>query len=71
MTIFINPWIFLIWVVAAWIIGILGRDTRFGFVGNFLIAFVFSPIVGILVLLAAERAKSPLAVRKRKGRRII
>lgn len=71
MTIFINPWIFLIWVVAAWIIGILGRDTRFGFVGNFLIAFVFSPIVGILVLLAAERSREGVAVRRRKRRRII
>lgn len=54
MTIFVNPWIFLIWVVASWIIGMLGRDTRFGFAGNFLVSFLFSPLVGIIVLLASD-----------------
>ncbi|MBD1544672.1 hypothetical protein [Roseibium aggregatum] len=59
MTLFVNPWIFLIWVVASWIIGMLGRDTRFGFAGNFLVAFLFSPLVGIIVLLAADRWRRP------------
>lgn len=60
MTIFVNPWIFLIWVVASWIIGMIGRETRFGFAGNFLVAFLFSPLVGVIVLLASERwTRSP------------
>lgn len=66
MTIFVNPWIFLLWVLASWIIGVLGRDTRFGFVGNFLIAFVFSPVVGIIVLLAAERRRRPVLQARKK-----
>ncbi|TYC75469.1 hypothetical protein FMN63_06370 [Stappia sp. BW2] len=66
MTIFVNPWLFLIWVLASWVIGVLGRDTRFGFVGNFLIAFVFSPLVGIIVLLAADRWRRPSRDRKRR-----
>ena len=57
MIIFVNPWVFLFWVVASWIIGMLGRDTRFGFIGNFLVAFVFSPLVGIIVLLASDRSR--------------
>jgi len=56
MTIFVNPWFFLIWVVSSWVIGMLGRDTRFRFAGNFLIAFLFSPLVGVIVLLASSRA---------------
>ncbi|MDN3720385.1 hypothetical protein QW131_17115 [Roseibium salinum] len=35
----------------------LGRDTRFGFAGNFLVSFLFSPLVGIIVLLASERKR--------------
>lgn len=66
MTIFVNPWAFLIWVVASWIIGMLGRDTRFGFAGNFLIAFLFSPLVGVIVLLAAERRRRPEGGRRNK-----
>jgi len=65
MTIFVNPWFFLIWVLGSWVIGVLGRDTRFGFVGNFLIAFLFSPLVGIIVLLAADRWRRPVRGRKR------
>ncbi|MCX2725802.1 hypothetical protein [Roseibium salinum] len=57
MTLFVNPWIFLFWVVGSWIIGMLGRDTRFGFAGNFLVSFLFSPLVGIIVLLASERKR--------------
>lgn len=66
MTIIVNPWIFLIWVVASWVIGVLGRDTRFGFVGNFLIAFLFSPVVGIIVLLAAEHWRRPSRGRRKR-----
>lgn len=57
MTIFVNPWIFLVWVVASWIIGMLGRDTRFGFFGNFLISFLFSPLVGVILLIASDRSR--------------
>ena len=57
MTIFVNPWIFLVWVVASWIIGMLGRDTRFGFFGNFLISFIFSPLVGVILLIASDRSR--------------
>lgn len=60
----VNPWAFLIWAGASWVIGMLGRDTRFGFAGNFLIAFFFSPLVGIIVLIASERRR-PVEDRRR------
>ncbi|MBB4302689.1 hypothetical protein GGD81_001725 [Rhodobium orientis] len=68
MTIFVNPWIFLIWVVASWIIGMIGRDTRFGFAGNFLVSFLFSPLVGIIVLLASDRTRRTTVTRRRRRR---
>ncbi|QGZ36675.1 hypothetical protein [Stappia indica] len=68
MTIFVNPWVLFIWVIASWIIGMLGRDTRFGFVGNFLVAFLFSPVVGVIVLLASDRWAG-LGGRRRDPRR--
>ncbi|HEY0833829.1 MAG TPA: hypothetical protein VGE72_07965 [Azospirillum sp.] len=58
----VNPWTLVAWVLAAWVIAMLGRDKRFGFFGNFLISFLFSPLVGALVLLAEDR-KPPPAVR--------
>ena len=47
----------LIWIGAAWIIAHLGRNRRYGFLGNFLISFLFSPIVGLLVLLGSDERK--------------
>ncbi len=57
MTLLFNPWMFLFWAVGSWIIGMLGRETRFGFAGNFLVAFLFSPLVGLIVLLASDRRR--------------
>lgn len=51
---FVHPLAVLIWVLAAWFIAILGRKKRFGFTGNFLVALIFSPIVGVIVLLASD-----------------
>lgn len=54
MSFFVNPWVVFFWIVISWIIGMLGRNKRFGFFGNFLVSFLFSPIVGIIVLLASD-----------------
>ena len=43
---FINPWLLILWIAASWLIGMLGKDKRFGFFGNFLVSFLFSPLVG-------------------------
>lgn len=61
----INPWVLVLWIAASWIIGMLGRDKRFGFFGNFLVAFVFSPLVGAIVLMASDD-RTPRRPRKVK-----
>lgn len=50
----VNPWMFLLWIGLSWVIGLLGRDKKFGFFGNFVIALIFSPLVGAIVLLASD-----------------
>lgn len=50
----VNPWVMLLWIALSWVIGMLGREKRFGFFGNFLVAFLFSPLVGAIVLLASD-----------------
>lgn len=57
LPILINPWVMILWVAASTLIGLLGKDKRFGFFGNFIVALLFTPIVGALVLLASDDKK--------------
>jgi hypothetical protein len=42
-------------IFCAWFLGIVGRNYKFGFWGNFLISLLFTPIVGVIVILAQDR----------------
>ena len=55
-----NPVIVITWVLLSCVIGMLGRNRRFGFIGNFLVAFLFSPLVGVIVLLASDDRPRPI-----------
>ena len=55
----------LAWIFASWIIGVIGRNRRFGFFGNFLVSFIFTPVVWVLVLLASDD-RFPKVVRVKK-----
>jgi hypothetical protein len=59
----LNPVVLILWSALSWIIGLLGRNKRFGFFGNFLISFFFSPLVGVIVLLASD--DRPVVLRRR------
>lgn len=59
MTVLVNPWVLIAWILASWLIGMLGRNKRFGFFGNFLVSFLFSPIVGVVVLMASDDRLPP------------
>ena len=59
MLLFFNPYIFVLWVLLSWIVGMLGRERRFGFFGNFLVSLLFSPLVGVIVLLASDEKAQP------------
>lgn len=54
LTYLFHPAIMFFWIAFSWLIGLLGRNKRFGFFGNFLISFLFSPVVGVIVLLASD-----------------
>lgn len=47
------------WVVLAAVIGFFGRNRRFRFWGYFFASVLLTPIVGILLLLAAIPLKEP------------
>lgn len=42
-------------LVFSWFLGLVGRDYKFGFWGNFLISLIFTPIIGLIVVLAQDR----------------
>lgn len=59
-----NPWVLLTWVLVSWLIGLMGRNKRFGFIGNFLVSLIFSPVIGIIVLLASDDRMPPARVKR-------
>ncbi len=61
----INPWVLILWIAASWLIGMLGKDKRFGFFGNFLVSFLFRPLVGAIVLVASDDRPPPRYTKRR------
>ena len=60
----VDPVVLLLWLLASWIIGEWGRHKRLGFFGNFLVSLVFSPVVGVIVVLVSVDRPRPV----RRGR---
>lgn len=52
----------IVFLVMAIIIGICGRNQRFGFWGHFFATLLFTPLVGILLLLASGGGKARTTV---------
>ena len=46
---------FVLLLLFSWGVGFIGRDYKYGFWGNFLVSMIFTPVVGVLVLLAQDR----------------
>lgn len=55
----------IIYIGLCVLIGYIGRDKKFGFIGNALIALFLSPVIGLIVWLvqsdAAPKAAAPAA----------
>lgn len=47
--------LFFVWLVFSLLVGMVGSGTKLGFLGVFLISFILSPIVGIIVALVGEK----------------
>lgn len=57
----------LLCVFLAMTIGYFGRNLRFGFWGYFFVSILFTPIIGLLILIAAlptDKTRSPGASRR-------
>ncbi len=46
-----NPWFWLIYFLAAIIVGVAGRHRRIGFVGFLILSLLFTPVLVLLVLI--------------------
>ncbi|MBU6402084.1 MAG: hypothetical protein KGS61_17335 [Verrucomicrobia bacterium] len=44
----------LFYLGLCYVCGVLGKNRKFGFWGNFICCFVFTPLVGLIVLLASD-----------------
>ncbi len=54
----------ILYILACWLIALLGRHGKFGFWGNFWASVILTPIIGFVILLAQDNrpkaaAKSP------------
>lgn len=56
----------IVYVGLCVLIGYIGRDKKFGFIGNFLISLFLSPVVGLIVWLVQSDA-APKVVEKAAG----
>lgn len=49
----------LVYIGLSFMIGMIGRETKFGFWGNFLVSLILSPLVGLIVMLAQDIRPRP------------
>ena len=52
----------ILYVALCWVLAYLGRHAKFSFWGNFWVSIIFTPAIGIIVLLAQDlrpEAKKP------------
>jgi len=47
----------IVLILLAGLMGYLGKERKFGFWGNFFVSLLFTPIVGVIVLLAQDSKK--------------
>jgi hypothetical protein len=47
----------ILYLVFCFLVGLCGRDRRMGFFGTFLMAFVFTPLVVLIVLLLTAASR--------------
>jgi hypothetical protein len=52
------PSIIVPWILFSIIVGFLGRRLRFGFWGYFFVSILLTPVIGLLMLIAAVPTKA-------------
>lgn len=54
-------WGFILWIVFAVFVSLLGDKSTLGKAGVFMVSLVFSPIIGLFVCLITEKSKAQIA----------
>lgn len=49
--------LYLIYLVASFLVGLLGKNRKFGFWGYFFGSLLLTPIIGLLLVLGADKRK--------------
>ena len=49
--------LYLAWIVASVAVGLLGRSRKFGFWGYLFCSLFFTPLVGLVLVLAPDKRK--------------
>jgi hypothetical protein len=57
--------LFAAWLIGAILIGFFGRKLRFGFWGYFFASVLLTPVIGLLLLLAAIPLSEPRRAQRR------
>jgi hypothetical protein len=63
------PIIIPVWLIGAIVVATLGRNRRFGFWGYFFASLLLTPIIGLLMLVAAIPTKADVDKAVRKARK--
>ncbi len=58
-----HPYAAIIYIGLCALIGYIGRDKKFGFIGNFLISLFLSPVVGLIVWLVQPDVEVKVAAK--------
>lgn len=53
----LHPLIPLLWVVGSLIVGLLGINRKIGFWGYLFFSLIFSPLLGMVLVLASDRRR--------------
>ena len=59
--------LFLFYLAFCALIGWFGSKRRFGFWGHFFVSFIFTPVVGLLLVIASDPSKQPSQMNKVVG----
>jgi NADH:ubiquinone oxidoreductase subunit 3 (subunit A) len=47
----------IIYILLCYIVGLLGKNRKFKFIGYFLLSIIFTPILGLLFVIASDSRK--------------
>lgn len=58
--------IYIIWIILAILVGILGKDRKIGFGLSFFLSIILSPLIGLIIVLISDKSKKVIKKQKYK-----